>query len=80
MRNAAYTRCPENDSGNQHLIEHVETNKKVHWHISIGCIIKKLLTIKNYINNSGAAGGRATMRIGDTGKMGKIYLASDSFL
>jgi len=29
--------CPENDSGNQHhLIEHVEMNKKVYWHISIG--------------------------------------------
>jgi len=41
-----YTGCPENDSGNQHhFIEHVETNKKVHWHISM------LLTIKNCINN-----------------------------
>jgi len=33
------------------ILDHVETNKKVHWHISIGCIIKKLLTIKNCINN-----------------------------
>jgi len=25
-----FARCPENDSGNQHhLIEHIETNKKV---------------------------------------------------
>jgi len=33
------------------ILDHVETNKKVHWHISIRCIIKKLLIIKNCINN-----------------------------